>query len=226
MVSDVPDDEPSRVGSGPTIATQPISISEASSPMLPDIPLPEPSGPMPSKVHVVVTAREADRKSSTHRKLPVTIMGNGMTLEQLTNLFTSLGAPDPKSWAVSQVEEGIPQLGRFLFLRQAWKQVINPADNSWMHELAAVGASGTEEAESAALNRILGAGAAPEDVTTLVRAMQWRLLFAFCYLLDDPREIEDEVAKVGWALFHTNAEGEPTIRLAGLHEAVMETDPS
>jgi hypothetical protein len=95
-----------------------------------------------------------------------------------------------------------------------------------MHELLAVGASGAEGAESAALNRILGAGAAPKDVTTLVRVMQWCLLFAFCYLLDDPGEIEDEVATVGWALFQTNAEGEPKIRLAGLHESVMETDLS
>lgn len=148
-----------------------------------------------------------------------------MTLEQLTDLFASLGAPDPKSWALSQTEEGIPQLGRFLFLRQAWKQVIKADDASWMHELLSVGASGSEGAGSAALKGILGAGAAPEDVTALVRAMQWRLLFAFCYLLDDPGEIEDEVATVGWALFQTNAEGEPTIRLSGLHESVIETDP-
>ena len=37
---------------------------------------------------------------------------------KLTALFQKFGAPDPESWAASQVEEGIPQLQRFLFLRR------------------------------------------------------------------------------------------------------------
>jgi len=40
---------------------------------------------------------------------------------KLTELFKKLGAEDPESWANSQVEEGINQLGRYLFLRQAWR---------------------------------------------------------------------------------------------------------
>lgn len=70
VVSDVPDDEPSRVGSGPTIAPLPISLSETALAMLPDIPFPEPSGPMASKVHVVITARDAiasaEREARAH----------------------------------------------------------------------------------------------------------------------------------------------------------------
>jgi hypothetical protein len=43
-------------------------------------------------------------------------------LQELTELFARLGAPRPESWARSQLEEGIPQLARFVFLRQA----VNP----------------------------------------------------------------------------------------------------
>ncbi len=38
---------------------------------------------------------------------------------ELTELFARLGARDPEKWARSQIKEGIPQLARFLFLRQA-----------------------------------------------------------------------------------------------------------
>jgi len=42
-----------------------------------------------------------------------------MNQEQLTALFQKLGARHPEGWARSQIKEGIPQLARFLFLRQA-----------------------------------------------------------------------------------------------------------
>ena len=40
-------------------------------------------------------------------------------LDELTRLFARLGAPDPQGWASSQPNEGILQLARYLFLRQA-----------------------------------------------------------------------------------------------------------
>ena len=55
-----------------------------------------------------------------------------MNLEKLTELFRKLGAPEPEGWASSQVTEGKNQLGRFLFLRQAWKLVVDETDHSWI----------------------------------------------------------------------------------------------
>ena len=46
---------------------------------------------------------------------------NSKALSDLAHLFKIAGASDPEAWARSEVEEGIPQLARFLFLRQAWK---------------------------------------------------------------------------------------------------------
>ena len=40
-------------------------------------------------------------------------------IDSLTERFRALGAQEPREWASSQISEGIPQLGRFLFLRQA-----------------------------------------------------------------------------------------------------------
>jgi hypothetical protein len=44
-----------------------------------------------------------------------------MNQKDLAATFRKLGARDPEGWADSQVEEGIPQLARYLFLRQAWR---------------------------------------------------------------------------------------------------------
>src|SRR6478736_3386328 len=42
-----------------------------------------------------------------------------MDQKKLSALFRTLGARDPGAWAQSQIEEGVPQLARFLFLRQS-----------------------------------------------------------------------------------------------------------
>ena len=78
-----------------------------------------------------------------------------------------------------------------------------------------------------ALERLLHAGAARDDLSDLVRGMQAQLLFAFCYLLEDPRLAEPELADVGWALVATDAELAPaSAAIVGLHESVLETDPT
>ena len=55
-------------------------------------------------------------------------------LQAQTMLFAKYGARGPVIWGKSQLEEGIAQLQRFLFLRQAWSQVIDGQDwvQSWL----------------------------------------------------------------------------------------------
>jgi hypothetical protein len=55
-----------------------------------------------------------------------------MNEQQLTELFRKLGAQNPEGWAHSQIREGIPQLARYLFLREAWRCVISPDSRNWM----------------------------------------------------------------------------------------------
>jgi hypothetical protein len=54
-------------------------------------------------------------------------------LDELTALFEKLGAREPGSWARSQLSEGINQLQRFLFLRQAWSLILREDDTDWIH---------------------------------------------------------------------------------------------
>jgi hypothetical protein len=59
-------------------------------------------------------------------------MAREQEINKLAEQFRALGAPDPEGWARSQVLEGIPQYGRFVFLRQAWRSVIDDGDTSWI----------------------------------------------------------------------------------------------
>jgi hypothetical protein len=45
-------------------------------------------------------------------------------LRRLAARFKSLGVTDPESWARSELQEGIPQLGRAVFLRALWDAVF------------------------------------------------------------------------------------------------------
>lgn len=53
---------------------------------------------------------------------------------ELAELFRELGAQDPDGWATSQMSEGINQLHRFLFLRQAWRRVVSESDDAWIDQ--------------------------------------------------------------------------------------------
>ena len=148
--------------------------------------------------------------------------------EELTELFRKLGAREPEDWAASQVEEGINQLGRFLFLRQAWREVFDENDASWIQNEIEM----SEESPSApcsgigpALQRMLAKGADPQDITDIVRTMQYKLLSRICYLLGDPSIPEPEMQDFSWGLFQLDGEGEIVDINEALHESVLEAEP-
>jgi hypothetical protein len=159
-------------------------------------------------------------------------MSQQQEIKQWTEHFRALGAPEPESWARSQVKEGIPQYARFVFLRQAWKSVVADADTGWIDPQV-------EQAErrprdpgagiGPALKRLLAAGASREDITEIVRVMQWNLLSGLAYQLSDPGVVDypsADLPRVNWTLFAVNEEGEPLHPIDGLHESVLDTDPT
>jgi len=152
-----------------------------------------------------------------------------MNESDLTTLFRKLGAEDAESWAHSQAMEGLPQLARYLFLRQAWRQVVPEDDPGWMGR--AIDNSKKRPLDpyagtGHALARLLELGAAEEDIVDLVRGMQAELLFKLCYLLEDPGDVEPEVEEVRWCLVQTDGEGKVLDSINDLHESVLETDPT
>ena len=112
-----------------------------------------------------------------------------MNQKELAALFRRLGAPDPDSWARSQINEGIPQLTRYVFLRQAWRNIVSEDDPAWITRAIDGARANPEEPYAGvghALAQLRKRGATDQELTDLVRGMQAELLFSFCYLLEDP----------------------------------------
>ena len=152
-----------------------------------------------------------------------------MNQDELAALFRKLGARDPEGWARSQVGENIPQLARFLFLRQAWRQIVEEGDSSWIVNSIQRAQTHPNEAYAGvghALKKLRARGATDDEITDVVRGMQAKLLFSFCNLLEDPGDIEPEVADVAWALVQVDDEGNVLDNIGGLHESVLDTDPT
>ena len=146
-----------------------------------------------------------------------------MDFVNLYRRFKKLGAPDPAGWAKSQVDEGIPQLARYIFLREAWAGVVADGDTGWIDEQMATPPDGPGGAIVGALQRLRATGADLKDISRVARTMQSPLLFHLCYLIDDP-QTEDE--DIGWSLCQIDSEGRLIANIDGLHESVLETDPT
>lgn len=151
------------------------------------------------------------------------------TLAALTQLFAELGAAHPERWARTQLEHGMPQMARFLFLRQAWGQLLRDGDVAWITPTIAASDARPDAPFAGvghALARLRAAGARDEDISEVVRGMQAASLYAFCRLLEDPGPLEPEVRDVRWALVQLSPEGDIVGPVPALHESVLETDPS
>ena len=151
------------------------------------------------------------------------------SVAKLSSLFRKLGAANPEQWAASQLEEDIPQLHRYLLQRQAWRQILAEDDQDWIDAYIRHSESRPSDPYSGigpALKRCLDKGAAPEDLTEIVRVMQAELLFGIAYLLEDPDIRDPDVDDLCWALFAIDEDGQPLAQIGGLHESVLETDPT
>lgn len=150
--------------------------------------------------------------------------------EELILLFRKLGANDPESWALSEINEDIPQLARFLFLLSAWKTVIAEGDLNWINQEIEYSKKQPDKNGAGvglALEKLLKSGVNPEDITDIVRGMQYQTLHGICYLLDGLNENLPEIGDFGWSLFERDKEGNITGRIIqGLYESVLSMDPS
>lgn len=153
-------------------------------------------------------------------------------LQALTAQFRAWDANDPEAWARSQLEEGIDQYGRLVFLRGAWEGVVAERDHGWMDSALARAKRRPDEpgAEAGlALGRLLAAGVRRDDLAAVVRVMQAETLAHVMGLLDDPGVVTypaGDVPRVDWALVRLDEDGSPRDPIDGLVESVLETDPA
>lgn len=150
---------------------------------------------------------------------------------ELAKVFTELGASSPELWAASQIEEGIPQLLRFLFLKSAWNSVVAEGNSTWIDEEINLSQNHPQAPYAGlgqTLEKLRTQGVTDEDLTTVARCLQAQMIFSLGYLIDSgPSEQTEEIQDVTWGLFQVDEDGYPVgPPIAGLHESVLEFDPT
>jgi hypothetical protein len=133
----------------------------------------------------------------------------------LRDRFAALDAREPEDWAGSEIREGIPQLARFLVLRDLWAEAVD----GWAQP---------EALESVpAAQRLLAAGADRADLVRAMRAAAYEAAFAVLNRVDEgsDRDAPDDCPH--WQLAEIGPGGEPTGRfVSGLHEDFLGMEPS
>lgn len=152
-----------------------------------------------------------------------------MTKDELSAIFRKLGASEPDDWASSEIDEGIPQLARYLFLKGAWDRIATDDDTSWIDNVISnVPPDSTEPYSGAAhsMRRMIAAGVSKSDIAQLIRSTQAEFLFDLCYMMDDPGAVSGNDDLINWAFVELDEDDNPRRQINGLHESVLETDPT
>ncbi|KAA1257551.1 hypothetical protein LF1_00380 [Rubripirellula obstinata] len=152
-----------------------------------------------------------------------------MDAKKLAAIFRQLGASDPDSWASSEANENIPQLARYMFLKGAWDRIASDDELSWIDNVIAnVPPESNDPYAGAAhsIRRMIAAGVSRTDIATLVRNSQAEFLFDICYMMADPGSVSGNADLVNWTLVECDAAGNLGRSINGLHESVLETDPT
>lgn len=147
------------------------------------------------------------------------------TFRELTEAFEELGVEEPEGWAGSETREGINQLGRALMLKAIWRSIVDERDTDWLNNILSANSSAEPFGMEASAKRIIDAGADPADLLMVVREWQFRLAFDICYALNGDAQAEDRFG-VSWMLVETDLDGKVRAPIEGLHESLLNTDPT
>ena len=148
-------------------------------------------------------------------------------LRQLAEVFRLHGADEPESWARSQLEEGIPQLAIFCFLKALWQGIASEEDGDWFEgeiEWAKSRPNAPCAQLGPALEEMLAKGVRREAIIDLIRVMQYNLLYHACLLIDGSRKVDFPIND--WTLHQVDEEGRPVAIIQGLHEVLLSMDPT
>jgi hypothetical protein len=167
------------------------------------------------KAATKTSAQKASTKKTASTETASTADPRAARIEALTHAFTALGAPRPEKWARSHVEEGVDQIGRFIFLRALWSRVVK--DGRFLDKIR------KEKNElTPVVERLIMGGVPESDIVALVRAMQVRLLVDVAQIVDDPHDNDEGVR---WGVWRMDKRGLPLWQLGELRLDILDVDP-
>lgn len=131
--------------------------------------------------------------------------------------MAELGAPDPGSWASSEITEGIAQQARYLVLRRIWAIAITP----WRDQQTLL--------LYPSLARLLDNGTDPGLLAKAIRQVVLEAAGSVICVIDEGFDHTAPGDAPGWALMETHNDGSAMALtgrdVGGLHESLLQTDP-
>ena len=131
-----------------------------------------------------------------------------MTEQELIDIFTKLGAPDPEWWAKSHLRDGF-QLTEFLLLRGLWKTAFSAESTEWIDSFLK---TAPEDELSSLMKEVLNAGITKKQLAKLSRLMQAESLVQVAQILDDASAVQEDFCRltgkeyVEWGVFMIDKE--------------------
>ena len=136
-------------------------------------------------------------------------------LAALTQRMAELGAPEPRSWASSELTEGIPQQARYLVLRRIWANALMPWRDPGVLR------------RNETLAQLLDRGTDRELLAEALRGVVFDVVTEIVAIIDAGYDPDAPDNAPGWTLAETGSGGNATGRLiGGLHENLLEADPN
>jgi hypothetical protein len=156
------------------------------------------------------------------RRLSWTLLGGNTAcvndgedaLAALTERMVELGAPDPASWASSEIKQGIAQQARYLVLRRIWAKALTP----WRDPRAL--------RRNDALKQLVDQGADPDLLAEAVRGIVFDAVVDVVMVIDEGYDPDAPADAPGWTLAETDRASATGRQVGGLHESLLEVDPN
>jgi len=147
--------------------------------------------------------------------------------DSLVKQLAALNCQDPRSWAKPEVDEGMPQLSRFNFLRELW-QTLTPRHEPLFLKGCGLCVEGTSVGPpigaDGPFERLQKSNADMDDVIEIARHAQISALLSVTMLLDNASMSGPSVEDSSWGLFEFDEEDNPGRRVDGLHESFLDPD--
>jgi len=132
-------------------------------------------------------------------------------LAALTQGMAELRAPEPGSWASSEIMEKIPQQARYLVLRRIWADALMPWRDPGMLR------------RNQTLAQLLDRGTDEELLAKALREVVFNAVSGVIMIIDEGYDPDAPGNAPGWTLAETGSGGEVTGRqVSGLHESLLE----
>ncbi|MBY0522820.1 MAG: DUF4303 domain-containing protein [Gemmataceae bacterium] len=139
-------------------------------------------------------------------------------LRRLIDMYRQMGMPSYSDLAYAHFRGSTEGLTKAIFQTEALKLVLQKGDTSFIDEARKniQDSNPTIQEFGQAVQRMLQAGASPQDMNVVIREMQYQVVFFLCHMLTYPPASVADNPAANWRLFQVDQEVKPVKEIDGL----------